>query len=91
MHPICVTCGTHFAASAEPTASCPICDDSRQYVPPSGQAWTTLETLQRSHRNDRIYGAWWDRHIETDAAAAVARSVERYAAALEHADPEMAT
>ncbi|HEY6362002.1 MAG TPA: hypothetical protein VIX63_12895, partial [Vicinamibacterales bacterium] len=51
MHAICVTCGTQFAASDVPPSSCPICDDSRQYVPPSGQAWTTLETLQRSHWN----------------------------------------
>jgi glyoxylase-like metal-dependent hydrolase (beta-lactamase superfamily II) len=51
MHAICVTCGTQFSASDAPPPGCPICDDSRQYVPPSGQAWTTLETLQRSHRN----------------------------------------
>jgi glyoxylase-like metal-dependent hydrolase (beta-lactamase superfamily II) len=51
MHPICVTCGTQFAASEAPPSSCPICDDWRQYVPPTGQAWTTLESLQRTHRN----------------------------------------
>jgi glyoxylase-like metal-dependent hydrolase (beta-lactamase superfamily II) len=27
---------------------------------------------------DRIYGAWWDLHVETDARAAVARSASRY-------------
>lgn len=31
---------------------------------------------------DRIYGAWWDLHVEADAKAAVARSAERYLAAL---------
>ena len=31
---------------------------------------------------DRIYGAWWDLHVMQDAHAAVARSAERYAAAL---------
>jgi hypothetical protein len=31
---------------------------------------------------DRIYGAWWDLHVEHDAHAAVARSAERYLAAL---------
>ena len=51
MHAICVTCGTQFAASEAPPSSCPICDDWRQYVPPTGQAWTTLESLQRTHRN----------------------------------------
>jgi hypothetical protein len=32
---------------------------------------------------DRIYGAWWDRHILQDAKTAVARSVERYIKAIE--------
>ena len=32
---------------------------------------------------DRIYGAWWDRIVPTDAKAAVARSAARYIAALE--------
>jgi hypothetical protein len=27
---------------------------------------------------DRIYGAWWDREISSDAKAAVARSADRY-------------
>jgi hypothetical protein len=51
MHSICVTCGTQFAPSAAPPASCPICDDYRQYVPPTGQAWTTLQKLRQTHRN----------------------------------------
>jgi hypothetical protein len=32
---------------------------------------------------DRIYGAWWDRVVNSDAQAAVARSAERYIAAIE--------
>jgi hypothetical protein len=32
---------------------------------------------------DRIYGGWWDRVIESDAKAGVARSVARYVAAIE--------
>jgi hypothetical protein len=32
---------------------------------------------------DRIYGAWWYAVVDTDAKAAVARSTERYVAALE--------
>ena len=51
MFAICSTCGTQFAESAAPPERCPICEDIRQYVPPSGQSWTTLEKLRRSHRN----------------------------------------
>jgi hypothetical protein len=32
---------------------------------------------------ERIYGAWWDRVVESDAKAAVARSTERYLKAIE--------
>ena len=32
---------------------------------------------------DRIYGAWWDRVVQSDAKAAVDRSAKRYIAALE--------
>jgi hypothetical protein len=46
---ICVTCGVQFGERAP--ASCPICDDPRQYVPESGQAWTTLEALREDRRN----------------------------------------
>ena len=49
---ICVTCGTQFADSAEPPESCPICEDPRQYVPPSGQRWTTLAELAADHANE---------------------------------------
>jgi hypothetical protein len=48
---ICVTCGTQFPDSDVPPASCPICTDPRQYVPPDGQQWTTLERLSAGHRN----------------------------------------
>jgi hypothetical protein len=46
---ICITCGTQYAATAAPPAACLICEEERQFVPPSGQAWTTLERLERSH------------------------------------------
>jgi hypothetical protein len=49
---ICVTCGTQFADSDEPPASCPICEDPRQYVPVSGQRWTTLAELATDHENE---------------------------------------
>jgi glyoxylase-like metal-dependent hydrolase (beta-lactamase superfamily II) len=48
---VCKTCGTQFPAAAEPPPSCPICEDERQYVPASGQQWTTLEKVRRGHRN----------------------------------------
>lgn len=46
---VCVTCGTQFAEAAP--SACPICEDPRQYVPPTGQAWTTLDALRGTHRN----------------------------------------
>jgi len=46
---ICTTCGTQHEESEAPPARCVICDDERQYVPPSGQAWTTLSRLRKSH------------------------------------------
>jgi hypothetical protein len=51
MFPICRTCGTQFSESSAPPSDCPICDDVRQFVPPDGQSWTTLDALQRGHRN----------------------------------------
>ncbi len=48
---VCVTCGAHFPAAANPPVSCPICDDERQYLGPDGQAWTTLDALHQGHRN----------------------------------------
>ncbi|MET3897930.1 glyoxylase-like metal-dependent hydrolase (beta-lactamase superfamily II) [Devosia sp. UYZn731] len=48
---LCATCGTSFPDSATPPAACPICDDERQYVPASGQAWTTRDALAKTYRN----------------------------------------
>lgn len=48
---VCVTCGAHFPAAANPPVSCPICDDERQYLGPDGQSWTTLDALRQGHRN----------------------------------------
>jgi hypothetical protein len=47
---LCATCSTQFPDSDEPPASCPICDDERQYVPEGGQRWTTLDELRATHR-----------------------------------------
>lgn len=46
---ICTACGTQYLPSDTPPPACRICDDERQYIPPSGQGWTTLERLQQSH------------------------------------------
>ena len=48
---ICTTCGTEFAATGDPPGRCPICEDERQYVDPSGQQWTTPEALRQDHTN----------------------------------------
>ena len=51
MKPICKACGTQFPEATAPPRSCEICCDPRQFVPKSGQDWTTLEELRRGHRN----------------------------------------
>ena len=48
---ICTTCGTQYAPTPQPPASCPICLDERQYVTPAGQSWTTLDVLARRNMN----------------------------------------
>jgi hypothetical protein len=48
---ICETCGSQFSPSDQPPAACPICDDERQFVLPSGQKWTTLDALKRRYFN----------------------------------------
>lgn len=49
---MCVACGTQYPDAAGPPASCPICTDPRQYVPPEGQRWTTLAALGAEHHNE---------------------------------------
>lgn len=46
---MCRACGTQFAESEAPPASCPICEDERQFVPAAGQQWTDMAELARSH------------------------------------------
>lgn len=48
---ICRTCGTQYPPREKPPALCPICTDDRQYIPPEGQQWTTLQELQGQHTN----------------------------------------
>jgi hypothetical protein len=40
-----------YPLSDAPPKMCPVCTDERQYVPVSGQCWTTLEKLQKAHSN----------------------------------------
>ncbi|MDE1994788.1 MAG: MBL fold metallo-hydrolase [Rhizobiaceae bacterium] len=47
----CRTCGTSFPPGETPPATCPICEDERQYVPAAGQSWISTDDLARAHRN----------------------------------------
>src|SRR5438552_1316692 len=47
---VCRTCGVQQAPTDEPPPACAICEDERQYVPPQGQRWATLEELQAEGR-----------------------------------------
>jgi len=51
---ICRTCGVQQAPSERPPAHCAICDDERQYVPPGGQQWATLEELRGEGRRTEV-------------------------------------
>jgi glyoxylase-like metal-dependent hydrolase (beta-lactamase superfamily II) len=48
---ICTTCGCQYPDTETPPAGCPICQDDRQYVNPSGQAWTTLPAMRKTYFN----------------------------------------
>jgi hypothetical protein len=50
-HFICTACGMQYPQSVAPPAQCVICEEERQYVPPRGQGWTTLQALSQSHVN----------------------------------------
>ena len=48
---ICTACGNQHPPTPRPPEQCRICTDDRQYVPASGQAWTSLPELAGSgHR-----------------------------------------
>ena len=48
---ICTTCGVQYEASETPPLLCPICNDDRQYIGFGGQSWTTLQNINRQHKN----------------------------------------
>ncbi|MHA0863337.1 MBL fold metallo-hydrolase [Enterobacter wuhouensis] len=45
---LCKTCGTSYAKRPE---ACPVCEDDRQYVPITGQAWIDFDALTATHVN----------------------------------------
>lgn len=51
---ICATCGVEYEPGPQPPQQCPICEDERQYVPASGQAWNTAEGLAAEGRTVTI-------------------------------------
>lgn len=52
--PICTACGTQFPPARQSRTTCFICDDPRQFTPPSGQSFTNLSTLA-SHSSENPY------------------------------------
>ncbi len=48
---ICTACGTQYTPSDTPPGACLICTEERQFVPASGQSWTTLEALRSGRSN----------------------------------------
>jgi len=70
---ICTACGTQYAPSEKPPAQCTICEEERQYVPATGQGWTTLTSLAA-----RNFNAWCEHEpgvlgIGTQPAFAIGR------------------
>lgn len=51
---LCATCGVEYRPAAQPPPQCPICVDERQYVPTTGQAWTTLDRLREQGRRVEV-------------------------------------
>ncbi len=80
-HFVCATCGVQFAASDAPPAACPICEDPRQYVPESGQRWTTIAELAADHRNairrdEELTGIGTEPHFAIGQRALIVPSAE---------------
>jgi hypothetical protein len=56
-------------------------------IPLPAQAVRRIERTVAPYPFDRVYGAWWDRVVESDGKACVERSVARYLAAIEAEQP----
>jgi hypothetical protein len=48
---ICTACGMQYPPSSAPPPVCRVCQDERQFTPPGGQRWTTLDALGVDHLN----------------------------------------
>ncbi len=48
---ICTTCGTQYPPSDAPPGQCTICEEERQFVPITGQSWTTLDKMPGRYAN----------------------------------------
>ena len=72
---ICTACGTQYPPSDTPPAACPVCTDERQFIPASGQSWTTLEKLRSGHSNKFRRLAAGLTTIETTPAFAIGQRV----------------
>ena len=57
---LCSTCGNHYPDTEDPPASCVICADERQWVPPSGQRWTTHDELAAEGVPNRRHSEFWE-------------------------------
>ncbi|ALB64946.1 beta-lactamase-like protein [Cronobacter condimenti 1330] len=68
---LCKACGTSYDVATGHPTHCKICEDDRQFVPHTGQAWIGARTLLASHSNK------WQQHrpelfsIETVPAFAI--------------------
>lgn len=50
---VCTACGTQFPTrDRHKLTTCYVCDDPRQFTPPSGQSFTTLADIRSSHKNE---------------------------------------
>ena len=70
---ICSTCGTQYSPSEAPPGVCLICTDERQFIPASGQSWTTLEWIRKAYSNKYRRLATGLTTIETTPAFGIAQ------------------
>jgi glyoxylase-like metal-dependent hydrolase (beta-lactamase superfamily II) len=57
---ICPTCGANYPPGPAPPAGCSLCEDERQFVPPTGQVWKTMDELAEAGYRSEV------REIEPD-------------------------
>jgi len=81
---ICTACGTQFdVEDRELLTRCRICDDPRQFVPPTGQAFTTLAELKKGgyenkwkqiDGDDRFWSIWTEPKVAIGQRAILVRT-----------------